>query len=97
VNVKRFYEGDAGENAGRIITYSSKHKMRLRLKDGFNPFWPPFVQATYWGWLHGLGQGLKSLRIRMGPMRAGSGLASKTKARHLSDQAMSGATGWPAR
>ena len=72
VDVRAFIEGDAGQNAGAIISYASKHDMRIRLKDGFDLCWPVAVQATYWGWLHGLRNGLAPLRVRIGPVGAKS-------------------------
>jgi hypothetical protein len=70
VDVRCFQDRSAGENAGRIIGYASKHMMRLALKDGFYDAWPYSVQARYWGWLHSLRQGLKPLRMKIGPTKA---------------------------
>jgi hypothetical protein len=68
VDVRPFREGEAGANAGAIIGYASKHEMRFALKDGFDLCWPIAVQAAYWGWLHGLRNGLAPLRLRVGAM-----------------------------
>ena len=58
VEVRAFLEGDAGDNAGKIIGgYACKHEMRVKLKDDFHLYWPVAVQAAYWGWLHGLRNG----------------------------------------
>lgn len=66
VEVRAFLEGDAGDNAGRIISYASKHEMRVKLRDHCDIVWPLSVQAAYWGWLHGLRNGLAPLRVRIG-------------------------------
>jgi hypothetical protein len=68
VDIRPFREGDAGANAAAIIGYACKHEMRLALKDGFNLCWPIAVQAAYWGWLHGMRNGLAPLRVRIGPI-----------------------------
>jgi hypothetical protein len=68
VDVRHFIEGDAGKNAGAIIGYACKHEMRVALKDDFDLCWPVPVQAAYWGWLHGLRNGLAPLRVRIGPV-----------------------------
>ncbi len=47
-DVRPFLDGDAGENTAEIIGYTSKHEMRIALKDGFALCWPMSVQATYW-------------------------------------------------
>ena len=64
--MRPFIGGDAGYNAGAIIGYACKHEMRIKLKDGFYLCWPMAVQAAYWGWLHGLRNGLAPLRVRLG-------------------------------
>jgi hypothetical protein len=69
VDVGPFIAGDAGHNAGAIIGYACKHEMRIKLKDGFDLSWPVAVQAAYWGWLHGLRNGLAPLRVRLGKVR----------------------------
>jgi hypothetical protein len=72
VDVRPFVEGEAGTNAAAIIGYACKHEMRIALKDGFDLCWPITVQATYWGWLHGLRNGLAPLRLRIGAMSENS-------------------------
>jgi hypothetical protein len=69
VDVRPFAEGNAGDNAGRIIGYATKHEMRVKLKDNFHLVWPIAVETAYWGWLHSLHNGLAPLRIGIGKIK----------------------------
>lgn len=69
VDVRPFREGDAASNTAAIAGYACKHEMRIALKNQTDLRWPIAVQAAYWGWLHGLRNGLAPLRVRIGPIR----------------------------
>lgn len=70
VDVKPFRdEQGAADNAGGVVAYASKQKMSVRYSD-FTEFPVPIrCQASYFGWLHGIGAGLATLRVRMSEMR----------------------------
>lgn len=58
----------AQENAGRVISYSIKHKFAHEVGEvSFR--WPVAWQAEYWSWLHQLGRGVQPLRISVGPQQ----------------------------
>ena len=70
VRVQPFWDSvPAGDSAARIVGYASKHAMRLKLDGGdactVLP-WPAPVQATFWGWVHSMRNGLASLRLQIG-------------------------------
>ena len=70
LKLQPFWAGvPASDSASRIVGYAAKHSMRLKLDGGdackVVP-WPMAVQATYWGWIHGLRNGLAALRLQAG-------------------------------
>lgn len=69
VDVRSFHPGSAAENTAAIFGYANKNKMETALRDGIKEKWPMAVQAAYWGWLHEIGNGLATLRIRLGPKK----------------------------
>lgn len=81
VDVRSFHDDAAApENAGAIIAYATKQQMTIKLDGNVDTSnaevfvaieveVPVEWQASYWGWLHGLGAGLAPLRVRMSAMR----------------------------
>lgn len=76
VDVQPFHSDKAAlDNAANVGSYPAKHTMQTTFTRGLKEAWPLAWQLLYWGWLHGLGDGLRPLRIRLGP----KGKPTKTK------------------
>ncbi len=54
-------------NAAHTVSYAAKHAMEIKLTRGYKEAWPPASQLLYWGWLYGQHDGLRPLRVRLGP------------------------------
>jgi hypothetical protein len=72
VDVKDFREmAEAPENVGGIIAYAAKREETISLNGDRKLDVPVAWIAAYWGYLHSLGSGLSSLRVRISAVRPG--------------------------